>query len=112
MKERLHCVGCLPESLRVEVITHRCCCRGYFQVEIPMHDVEPVNHQIGQRSSAKIPEPSPIPKPVGIKRLITRLSEKAFPVDSRGIDLKSHGAAAKLIAVPRHVYFVDLSELT
>src|SRR3954471_19534307 len=59
---RLHRVRRLPQILGLKMIADARCGRGMIEAKVPVHDVDPVHHQVGKNASAKVPKPAPLPK--------------------------------------------------
>jgi hypothetical protein len=55
-------------------------------VEEPVVDVDPVDHQVGKKATAEVPKPAPVAEPILIIGLVRRVNDKVFPGDLAGID--------------------------
>ena len=57
-----------------------------IDVQKPVGDVDPVDHQVGEEAAAEIPEPAPVAEAVLVERLVGGVAEEVLPGDLAGID--------------------------
>ena len=76
----------LPEIAAGEVVTDRGGFQGVVEIEQPVGDVDPVDHQIGQDAAAEVPEPAPVSEPIFVKRLVGRIAQEILPGDLLRVD--------------------------
>jgi hypothetical protein len=111
VNDGLHGVRCFPKARAKKVVTDRGR-RGWLgKIEIPMNDVHPMDHQVGEDSAAEIPEPAPFDHAVGIERLVGRVAEKPLPINECGVDFDVAGASW-LVSIPREMDFSNRAKLS
>src|SRR5215475_3417100 len=101
-------VGAFPIQ-RVAIATGHYA-RGRGHVHVPVRDVDPVRHQIGQRASAEIPEPSPPEKLDRRNVLLRSLSEPHLLVEFVEREF-CRVTAGGVVLEPPHPHESDLAEL-
>ena len=75
-----------PQVLCHEMVTDAGGDFRWIEIEVPMSDIDIMDHEVGEDAAAKIPKPTPIPKAILIERLVRRVAEKLLPVDGLRID--------------------------
>src|SRR5207237_153662 len=81
-----------------------------LEIQNPMSDVDPVDHEVGEDAVAEIPEPAPVAELVVVERLLWGVAEEALPVEAFDIDVLRSAADAVAVAVPGEVNLVDRAE--
>src|SRR5439155_11554680 len=110
-QQRLDRVRGFPTILAAEVVAERQCSLGMIEVQVPVDDIDEVNHEIRQDAAPEVPEPAPLSKTVLVERLRRRRPEKLFPVDRTRVYPQGSAGAPKRVAVPGEVHLVDVAEL-
>ena len=73
-------VGRFPQ-LDVVVVPGRHRRERRLDVHVPVDDVDPVGHQVGELAAAEIPEVAPLVEALRAERLIGRGAEPALPIE-------------------------------
>src|SRR5205807_28377 len=104
--------GRLPQTLALVMAADRPRFEGMVYVQVPVHDVNEMHHQIGQDAPAEVPEPAPVPIAKFVERLVRSIAEERLPVKRLRVDCRP--AAPETVnpgvAVPGEVNFVDRSQ--
>src|SRR5262249_22321824 len=109
-EERLDGVGRLPDIASSDEVADGDGLLGMFEVEHPVGDVEPVDHEVGEDAVAEIPEPAPVAELVVVEVLRRGVAEKAFAVEALDIDVLWPAADPVRVAVPGHVDLVHRAD--
>src|SRR5205085_11475169 len=107
----LHGVWRFPEVFCLKMIADAGGGLRMIEVKIPVDDVDPVDHQIGEDAAAKVPEPAPLPEAILVERLVFGRAEEPLPIDRFGVDVEVRPGEAGGVAIPGEVNFVNLAEL-
>jgi hypothetical protein len=83
--------------------------RGRGRASVPMHDVNPVRHQIGQRAAAEIPEPAPSAVFERRNLLRGRVAKPGLLIELSVVEVFGHNAGV-IVLIPPHAHGGDLAE--
>jgi len=81
---------------------------GVVEFEEPVNHVDPVNHQVGEDTTAEVPEPAPLAEFVGVELLLLRRAEEALPIDGFRVEGILEALSAAGVAVPGEMDLADL----
>ena len=82
-----------------------------IDVEEPVGDVDPVDHQVGEHAAAEVPEPAPVAEAILVERLVGSVAEEVFPGDLPGIDAQRPALKpCRAASVPAQVDLENLAD--
>ena len=111
LQQALDRVGRLPDALAGEVAADRGGLERMVDVEEPVGDVDPVDHQVGEEAAAEVPEPAPVAEAILVERLVGGVPEEVLPGDLAGIDARASALKrGRAAAVPAQVDLEDLAD--
>ena len=99
-QQGLHGVRRLPQTFGREMVADAGGDGGVVEIEIPVHHVDVMHHQVGEDAAAEVPEPAPLAELVFVEGLVLRFAQPGFPVDVAGVQLIRRTHPAVVIAVP------------
>src|SRR5580700_215180 len=77
----------------------------------PVHDVDPMNKQIGHGAAAEIPIPTPVRELIRVKFAIRGGTEEEFPVELGSVNARTFRRMQKVVLIPVSADKRNLSDL-